>query len=518
MFLVAGCTSGTIASNGGAGAGTFTFAQAAAPLSLDIPKHYDGNVMQIMALATEKLEYISTEGELSPGLATRVTQPDATTLVYTIRKNVKFSDGSILTADDVVWSLEHVTDVKNGAQTAGNARSFKSARSTAPLEVTIELSYPDATARKNLAVISFIQEAEFAQAHAKDLGTPKAVPVGTGPFKVAAYSPQAVKLTHNPGYWGAKPPVDEINFTFIAEDNTAQLAMRSGDIQGALIGNLKTAGQWKGIRGSTLYPMPSLSSSFLSLDTTVAPMDDIHVRKAIAYSIDRSGVMSAGYGTYADLLQGMVPAGVLSPVAPTPDAAQKFLDGLPQYGFDPARAKAELARSKYPKGFTLTVPYVTGLPSSQLVVLNLEQNMKPLGVTIKPKALTQNQWTAAAYGHQEGPQTMLLTAPIPDPMSILSKVTGKENIAPRRFNLANWTTPETEKAYEQLTTSTDDPVRWKAARTLVASIADDVPYVPLYNPDNIAVLGGGFTFDMKITFFDLYINGTWVSALKAGRA
>ncbi|MFE1962514.1 ABC transporter substrate-binding protein [Streptomyces sp. NPDC059479] len=484
-------------------------------MSLDIPKHYDGNVMQIMALATEKLEHISAEGKLTPGLATSATQPTPTTIVYTIRSGVKFSDGSALTADDVTWSLQHLIDVKAGAQTAGNASSVAGVESTGPLEVTVTLKFPDATARSNLAVIGFVQQAKFAKAHPKDLGTPTAVPLGTGPYSVATYGKQAVKLVRNPHYWGTKPQVDKINFTFIPQDNTGQLAMRSGSIQGALVGNLKTSDQWKAIDGSSLYSLPSLSSSFISLDVTDGPLSDIHVRKAIAHSIDRAGVLTAGYGKEADLLTGMVPEGVLTGVEPTPNAAKEFLDGLPQYDFDLAKAKEELALSKYPKGFSLTIPVLAGVPYSEMAILNLQQNMKQLGVKITPKTQSQNQYIDSVYGHAPGPQTLLLVAPIPDPVSIIGKVTGKVNIAPRRFNLANWTTPETEAAHTKLMTSMDKAGRWEAAQTLLTAIAEEVPYVPLYNPSVVAVLGDGYTFDKKPTFFDLDVNGTWVHALKA---
>src|SRR5579875_3017078 len=318
-LLAAACTSssaGSSAKTNGTVPASFTFALPAAPISLDIPKDFDGNIMQIMALVTEKLERISPTGQLSPDLATSVTQPNATTLVYHIRSGVKFSDGTPLTAADVAWSLQHVTDVKAGAETAGNVLSFASATVTGPLQVTVKLKYPDPTARENLAVISFVQEAKFGQAHLSDLGSPGAVPVGTGPYKVSSDTTQAVTLTRNPYYWGPKPPVNKLVFTFIPTDTTAQLAMRSGSIQGALVADLKTVSAWKAISGTTLYNLPSLYTNFLTLDTSAGPLSDVHVRKAIAYSLDRAGVMAAAFGQYATLMKGMATPGLLADVAP----------------------------------------------------------------------------------------------------------------------------------------------------------------------------------------------------------
>jgi peptide/nickel transport system substrate-binding protein len=520
-MLAAACSgnsAGSSAKTSGAESASFTFALPAAPISLDITKDFDGNIMQIMALVTEKLERISNTGQLSPDLATSVTQPNATTLIYHIRSGVRLSDGTPLTAADVAWSLQHVTDTKAGAQTAGNVLSFASAAVTGPLQVTVKLKYPDPTARENLSVISFIQEAKFGRAHLSDLGSPGVVPIGTGPYKVSSDTTQAVTLTRNPYYWGPKPPVAKIVFNFISTDTTAQLAMRSGSIQGALVGDLKTVSAWKAISGTTLYSLPSLYTNFLTLDMSSGPLSDVHVRKAIAYSLDRAGVMAAGFGQYATLMKGLATAGLLADVAPSAAAAQSFLNGLPQYPFDLAKARAELAQSAYPHGFSLTVPYVTADPASELTVLNLQQNMKQLGVTITPKAESESQWTAAIYAHGKnlGMQTMALIPPIPDPAALLGVVTGTENIRPQGFNLANWSSPAVNQANTELNRSTDKATRWHAAETLLSAIAADVPYIPLYSQNTVAVLGGGWRFDTPQNLFDLDVDGTWAFHLAAG--
>ena len=517
-LFATGCTGSSGGTRGGQ-ATSFTFGIGAAPISLDIAKDFDGNIMQIMALVTEKLELISSNGDLSPALATSVTQPDSTTLVYHIRSGVTFSDGTPLTAQDVAWSLQHMTDVKAGAQTAGNVPSFQSAAASGPLQVTVKLKRLDPTARQNLAVISFVQEAKFGAAHQKDLGTAAAIPIGTGPYQVSSDTTQAVSLTRNPHYWGPKPPMSKISFNVITGgDNTSQLAMRSGSIQGTLVANLKTASQWQAVKGASLYTLPALTTTFLTLDISSGPLSDVHVRKAIAYSIDRAGVMAAGYGKYASLMRGLAPAGVLADVAPSVQEAEAFLAALPQYDLDPAKARSELAQSAYPHGFSLTIPYVQDAPFSQLTVENLAQNVKPLGVTIKLKAITTQQWIATIYAHGKGlgVQTMELIPPVPDPGAVLGVVTGKPNIRPQGFNLANWSTPQVEQAFTQLTTSVDKQTRWRAAQTLLTAIADDVPYIPLYDPDTVAVLGNGFSFSRALTLFDLDVNGTWASALKTG--
>ncbi|ANY05448.1 hypothetical protein AFB00_03020 [Pseudonocardia sp. HH130630-07] len=518
VVLATACTGSSTPSGPGGTADSFTFALPAAPISLDVVKDFVGNTMQVVAPVTEKLELVSETGEVSPGLAASVAEPDPTTLVYTLRPDVRFSDGAPLTSDDVVWSLKHAADTAAGAQTAGNITWIESVTATGPLEVTVRTTQPVPNARGSIAVVGFVQQAAFGRAHPEDLGTPAASPVGTGPYRIAANTPDRITLERNPHFRGPAPRVATIHFTFIPQDNSAQLAMRSGALQGAVASNLKTVDQWRAIPGTTPYEMPSLYTTFLTMDTTTAPLDDVHVRRAIAHSVDRAGVLSAGYGSYATLLRGLAPPGLLASVAPSTDAVDAFLDGLPQYDLDPAAARDELARSAYPQGFTLDVPVITGNPASELVVQNLARNMAGLGVTITPRPVTSSQWTSTVYAHGDdiGMQTMALVPSIPDPSSVLGAVTGRENIRPQGFNLANWSPPAAEEAFRRLETSTDRAQRWEASQVLLRGIAEEVPYLPLFGLNTVAVLGDGFTFDRPPGFFDLYINGSWVHALTAG--
>lgn len=169
--------------------------------------------------------------------------------------------------------------------------------------------------------------------------------------------------------------------------------MRSGAIDGVLVTNVKTVDQWTTIPGSSVKQLPAMGVSMLSMlsmlsmDVTTAPLNDIHVRRAIAHSIDHPGVMAAAYGKASTSADAIVSVETMVPVAPSWEAVDQFLDSLPRYDFDLAKARAELAKSAYPEGFSLDVPYIAGTPASELVVLNLQENLKQIGVTLTPKAV-----------------------------------------------------------------------------------------------------------------------------------
>ena len=103
-------------------------------------------------------------------------------------------------------------------------------------------------------------------------------------------------------------------------------------------------------RRETLHPVEDLTSNLLSFDTSRPPFNNLHMRLAVAYSFDRAGIAASAFGKRATLLQAVIPPSELVDVAPSPSALRQFLSGLPGYGLDPARAKAELQRTRYTTG------------------------------------------------------------------------------------------------------------------------------------------------------------------------
>ncbi|MFE2441934.1 ABC transporter substrate-binding protein [Streptomyces sp. NPDC021218] len=468
-----------------------------------------------MSLVTEPLERVTANGGFTLALAEKVTQPDPTTIVYKLRSGVRFSDGRPLTAEDVAWSITHTATPP--AQTSASVSGFKSAAVTGPLEVTVKLAGPLPKSRVDIAGATLIQEKKFATAHAKNLGTPDAIPIGTGPYEIASASASGVTLQRRGTYWGEKPKMKTLNVKVITDDNSAQLAMRSGEVNLRQLTNVKTAAQWRSIPGTRVYASPSGVVNFLAMDVTKAPFDDVHVRRAISHATDTPGLVKAAWAGQAAVLKGFVPVENLARVAGGKQNAQKFLDSLPDHALDLEKAKAELAQSGHPKGFSTTVEYVDALPASKVLALSLQQNLKPLGISITPKSVTLNAWSAKFYQHK-------LTGLVPafgfstsaqDPSSLLSLVVGKENIGPQKLNIANFTTPEIEKALPAVTTAGADAKRWAATQTLLSQIADQAPYVPLASEKSMVAIGKGFASASGTIVLNDLFNGNWALNLRA---
>lgn len=506
---LAGCSS---SSDEDTNVESFTIGIGTAPNSLDLARHFDANTMGYMSLFTEPLERLSGDGSLTPNLAEKVTQPSPQKIVYTIRSGVEFSNGKDLTAADVAWTIDHVTDASGGAQTASLTASVEGAKVTGDNEVTVSLSRPDPSARASLALVALVQDSEFAKANESELGQPSAVPVGTGPYVVTSSTAEAVELERNETYWGEDPLPEAITISFLGSDDTAQLAMGSGSVNGMVVGNPVTLPQYESVSGVTTYSTPALMSHYWSLDTTSKPFDDPHARRAVAHAVDRSGLMEAAFGDSASLLTALIPRDLLTPIASKAEV-DDFLAELEPVEFDLDAARSELAQSRYPDGFELEVPVMAG-SWSELTALNLQENLESLGITITTKSVTPQQWTEMVFSHDTAEMfPMSFSAAIPDPGLLRRVVSEEARTEPGGYNFADWAPADLQAPASSLQQATDDKVRFKAATAILTRISEEVPYIPLYQPDYTVVLGEGFTFTEAPTVIEM-ASGLWIQRLR----
>lgn len=519
-FALSACTSGPGASNShqpatGAGIASFNFAIGAAPSTLSGWSTYIADD-EISSLVTQTLQIAHPDGSLTPTLTSSVAHPDPKTLVYTVRPGIKFSDGTALTAQDVAWSITRAATP--GTPYAANLSSFASATADGDT-VRVALKYDDPTANIWISGVEIMQE-KFGAAHLKEIGTPTALPIGTGPYMYAGQSSQAVKLVPNPYYTGTRPKVQNLTFTIIGQSTSAQLAMRSGAIQGIQEPDVRTLPEWEQIGGASVFSAPNLDSNLLSMDTAVAPFNDVHVRQAVAYSLDLPAVLKAEFGQYATPLKAAIPVGGVIAVA-SESQAQAFYATLPQYDFDPAKAKTELAQSSYPNGFSVTVPYISTDPWMEVLLLNLQQNMAPLGVKINLKPEAAGQWSQTIFSHQStGLQVLtgFATTSADPSAGPLWGMVGKAHEVPGLINIANFSTPAVEAALVKIAPQTaasyTNAERWDATKTILTQIAQQAAYIPLFSSDNVYILARGATFTQTPTLFD-QIDGQWIDYIRA---
>ena len=307
---------------------------------------------------------------VEPWLATSWTQSaDKLTWTFKLRTDVTFSDGTPMTSADVKFSLDESSSTKGGWEFINSAID----KITTPdaHTVVIKTKYPWAPLLADLACPSNgIIPNKYAGRAKKAFYTS---PIGTGPFVWDTWK-KGSKLTFkkNAKYWRkGLPYLDSVSWQVVPDDNTRNVMIQGNTAQINENPPFSTIDQLKGVQGVTVTLFPSTRTDYILMNEKRAPYDDVHVRRAISYAIDREALVKTvlfGNGTPANSL--------LMPTVPFYDKA------TPGQSYDMAKAKAELALSKAPNGFTTTYAASSGDATDSQIAQILQASLKQLGITM----------------------------------------------------------------------------------------------------------------------------------------
>jgi peptide/nickel transport system substrate-binding protein len=449
-----------------------------------VPRAWSTYVGAIMSLVQEGPLAFADDLSLTPGVAESWEQVDDTTYKYTLRTGVTFGDGSPLTPEDVVASFTYHTKPDAGSQLAAFFSSVETVEATGANEVTVKLKAPNVQFQYTPAhMAGFIFKKSQLEEFPEDIGTPDALPLGTGPYKLVEFSPaDRVVLEARDDYWGPKPVARRIVFTSIPDRQTRLLAMQNGDIDGTFDLAISDIDQWKALGNVDVITAPSLGMFALTLDHSAPPFDDIHVRKAIAYAIDREGLVQAllkGNGEAATALNPPeMWAGVLSL-----EETKAFYATLPSYAFDLEKAKGELAQSAHANGFEISVPGSTADPYMINILQSVAENLKQIGITVNVQEIDANQWLAGYFRHESlGMQIMAYYPDFADPANYPYLFFASANATKDGMNGSNFTNAEVDKALTIANEKSDPKVRAEALKEVFKIANEDVALVPIFWP------------------------------------
>lgn len=347
----------------------------------------------------------SSDGqELKPLLATGF-EASADGLTYTIalRKDVMFSDGEPMTAKDVKFSIDQDTATADTGWGFVNT-AIDAVNIVDDHTVDVVLKYPWAPIIGDLSM--------FSNAIVPDNYGGKTVdefyeaPVLTGPFMWGEWKKgQSLKLVKNPNYWEqGKPYLDSVTWSVIPDSNTRKLMLQGGQIDINDTPDWSSFASLESSPGVKVHAFPSTQIDYVSMNEDREPFADVHVRRAIAYAIDREALVDAvlfGNGEPANSL--------LSPGTPFYD---KDADG-PQY--DVAKAKEELAKSSKPDGFSTTLLIRSGNANHSAISQILQSELKEIGITLEIKQLDPTANKKARLAMEYDLALSAWTMDIPDP-------------------------------------------------------------------------------------------------------
>lgn len=277
---------------GAVGGGTLTHATALEMTNID-PNVNSGS-MHISTLWLEGLVSIAEDGRVIPFLAESWDiSEDGLTYSFQIREGITFHNGETLTADDVVFSIERTMNPDLGAPRRASLLDVETVTVVDPMTVQLTLSQPFGPLLPSLAELWIVPRASA------NLDGTISDPIGTGPFRFLSWTPNDETVTERfENYWQkGLPYLDAVRVKVITDDTTRMAALRSGEVdlmQGFPATLLETISDG----GYATAPIldPSTWTLLFNLNTTPAPIDDIRVRRAIGYAVNKAELMASRIG------------------------------------------------------------------------------------------------------------------------------------------------------------------------------------------------------------------------------
>lgn len=420
----------------------------------------------------EGLTRIGPSGEVLPALAESWTiSDDGKVYTFKLHKGVKFHDGTDFDAEDVKFSLDRARAPDSVNAQKGLFAAIDTVEVIDPETVQVTLKHPQGAFLYNMgwgdAVIVAPESAD----------SNKEKPIGTGPFRFEHWAKgSAVTLVKSDNYWGDPVALDKVEFRFIPDAAAAVPAVLSGDVQAFpffpadAVSQVEGNPQLKVVIGSTE------GETILAMNNKKPPLDNLKVRQAISYALDREAIIDGASGGLGQ------PIG--SHVSPSSKA---YVDLTGRYPHDAAKARKLLKEAGFENGFKTTLklpPPAYARDGGQIIASQLRN----VGIQADIIPVEWAQWLDQVFTKKDYDLT-IVSHTEPNDIDIYSR-------PDYYFNYQN---PEFNKVIEELNLTSDEATRNSLLAKAQNILADD------------AVVG--FLFELpKVGVWDAKLSGLWENA------
>jgi len=458
--------------------------------TLDPAIGYDWTNWPAIKLVFDGLLDYDSGTTLQPRIAESLPEVSADGLIYTfkLRKGVKFSNSRELTADDIVYTMTRVLDPKTGSPGAGffvgikgaqefidgSATSVEGIKAVDPSTVEFTLTAPDVTFLNKMALnFAFIVPKEEVEKAGENFGH---APVGTGPFILKEWvSGQHLVLDRNPNYFfEGRPFLDKVTIEVGVEPDVALLRLEKGEIQ--LMGDPPPGADWTRISADPAWKdrievEATVNTTYIAINTTTAPFDNVKVRQALNYAIDKQRIVQLLNG------RATVANQILPPLMPGYDTA--YIG----YDYNPDKAKSLLAEAGFPDGFETSIECISVDPQPKLCE-SFQQDLDKVGIKLTinslaaPNVIDDAGNGKAALVWSGG---LAWTQDYPDPDDFYSPILGCDSNVAGGWNWSRYCNETVHATSKELLSMTDRDSRMTAYKALFKTLMDDAVWVPVIN-------------------------------------
>ncbi|MFF0175900.1 ABC transporter substrate-binding protein [Micromonospora profundi] len=469
-LVLAGCSAPSTP-DGSSGGTTLVVATSDEPDALNPVLNYgvDG-----ASLIFDGLVARAADNRLVAGLATDLPllSADGRTVTAKLRDGVQFHDGTVLSAQDVVFTYQAVLDPKVDSTLRSDLDMVESVTAPDPATVVFRLRYPYAPFLQRLTL--GIVPAKLLSGQDINTAGFNRKPVGTGPYRVDSWTPgDRLVLTANERYFGGRPANDRLVVAFVADDNVRAQRMRAGEFDAAELPP-KLASVFDTDAAYQVQRVPTADYRGVMLPSGNPVLADPAVRRALNLAVDRSAMVSGILGGAGEPAFG--------PIPPTSEFAEPSIIGKPTADTAAAGALLDAAgwtpgpggvrvKDGRTAGFTLMYPASDTLRKD--LALAVTADAKKIGIEVTPAGLT---WDAIDPRMKSDALLMGYGTPY-DPDFVSYKLFGSRFAGQGYFNPGSYRSEVVDRALQD-GRDQYDPARRKAAYArFQQQLATDVPWL-----------------------------------------
>ena len=411
-------------------------------------------------------------------------------LVYSfeLRDDVKFCDGTPLTAADVEATFTRMftlpdsvqTDFTTGIKGAqaildGKADTLEGFKVIDDTHFEIELEEPFAGFLAVLATPTCcIFSKKNLEEAGEDFGVVPEKTIGSGPYMVTEWKTNdSLTLVRNPYYWGEPASAEEVHYKVYPEAASLNMAFQGGEIDILDCDFIDAAiieSTYETAYAEQMVEVNRLGTYFLTMNEQVEPLKDVRVRKAIQMAIDRESILNSIFGGHGQIMDGIFPVGSIGYTA----------DNQGWLSYDPDGAKELLKEAGYENGFDLELAEDASSSEARKNILQIvEQNLQAVGINAHIESYDESGWLAKRKSGEMESFQAIWTLDYNDPSNIIDTFFGSAEAAKGRS--LNYADTEIMDRVTKARSITDESERLAEYAALEKKIVEeDAAWVPLF--------------------------------------
>jgi peptide/nickel transport system substrate-binding protein len=454
------------------------------PNNLDLRQGTDAQSARLGSLIFDALVRKDEHYNLRPWRATSWEQPDSLTWIFHLRDGVYFQNGKPLTADDVAYTINSLIDGTLVTGKSGNFASVLKAEARDRLTVVVHMKRPDEGLLFNMSDGLF---GVVPKGAGREFGLH---PVGTGPFEfVSAVQDKDVILKRNPNYWvkSSPPPagahrIEQVRFEVVPDAITSALELQKGSAD--IASNVVTLDMVHTLESRPNLKVESGVGSpvvYMTFNVTDPLLKDKRVRQAVACAIDRQAIVDAIWRGQARLANTLLPVGHW--------AAASNAE-LTQYPHDVARAQHLLDEAGFAAGkdgvrLRLTIKTSTD-ETTRLMAAVLQQQMRAAGIALDIRSAEFGTFYSDVTRGAFELYVLRWIGSNEDP-DIFRYAYATGSFPPKGGNRGRYSNPQVDALLAEAAASSDREVRKADYLEVQKILADELPGIPLWYPNNEVV-------------------------------